>query len=444
MSAPKRQTTPHQASFTSLGLSKSLVEALAAMAIRRPSKIQTACIPQILQGKDCIGGARTGSGKTMAFAAPILQKFSEDPYGVFALILTPTRELALQISEQFSALGSNMNIKIAVVVGGMDMVAQGLVLQQRPHIVIATPGRLADHIRSGAGAEAISGLQRVRFLVLDEADRLLTPGFGPDLEECMNVVKSPRRQTLLFTATLTSAVMQLKEKSGDKVFAHEVLAASKIAVPDTLVQSYLLLPTQIKEAYLVALLAAPENLTKSAIVFVNRAKTAEILKQILLIYSKSMDEGSILVTSLHAQLSQQERISSLARFRAGAARVLVATDVASRGLDIPIIELVIHYDIPADPDDYIHRAGRTARAGHSGESVAFVTEHDVERIQAIEARVCKEMDKYTKIDENTIIREFMHPVSSAKREAIMDLERDLNKQSGHASKARRMKLRKTR
>ncbi|KAK9348660.1 P-loop containing nucleoside triphosphate hydrolase protein [Lipomyces starkeyi] len=402
-------------SFEALGLSKSLAESLNSMAIRRPSQIQIACIPQILNGRDCIGGARTGSGKTIAFAAPILQKLSEDPFGVFAVVMTPTRELALQISEQFAALGASMNLKQAVIVGGMDMIAQALALQKRPHVVIATPGRLADHIRS-SGEEAIAGLRRVKFLVMDEADRLLTPGFAEDLEECMNVMaKAKNRQTLLFSATITQSVMQLKE-SFRHIFVHEV-PSNSISIPATLDQTYLFIPTHVREAYLVSLLTLPINEKKSAIVFVNRATTAEVLKRIF----RSMD---VRVTSLHSQISQRERIDSLGRFRAEAARVLVATDVASRGLDIPVVQMVVNFDIPADPDDYIHRVGRTARAGRTGESIAFVTEHDINRIKAIEERVGKVMTKYELVTESMVIRDSLQQTSNAKREALMDLERE--------------------
>ncbi|KAK9469383.1 P-loop containing nucleoside triphosphate hydrolase protein [Lipomyces arxii] len=422
-----KSTAPRKISFESLGLQKSLVEALNSMAIRRPSQIQIACIPQILKGRDCIGGARTGSGKTLAFAAPILQKLSEDPYGVFALVLTPTRELALQISEQFAALGASMNLRQAVVVGGLDMVNQALALQARPHVVVATPGRLADHIRS-SGEEAIAGLRRIKFVVFDEADRLLTPGFADDLDECMGVItKSKKRQTLLFTATISPAVLQLKENSKNNIFLHEI-ATNSISVPDTLAQSYLFIPTQVREAYLVALLTLPANEKKSIIVFVNRAITAEVIKRIL----RAME---VRVTALHSKISQRERTDSLGRFRAEAARVLVATDVASRGLDIPVVQMVVNFDIPADPDDYIHRVGRTARAGRSGESVSFVTEHDISRIKAIESRVGKEMEKCEVVTENMVIRDTLQQTSAAKREALMDMERENSQSRSHKRKA---------
>ncbi|KAH3686645.1 hypothetical protein WICPIJ_002395 [Wickerhamomyces pijperi] len=408
-------------SFKEIGVSKWLIEALNAMKIYDPTDIQKACIPAILSGHDCIGGAKTGSGKTIAFAAPMLTKWSEDPMGIFGLVLTPTRELALQIAEQFAALGASMNIRIAVVVGGEDMMKQAIQLQNRPHFVIATPGRLADHIMH-SGEETISGLRRVKYLVLDEADRLLSNSFGKDLGRCFDVLpSSDQRQTLLFTATVTDSVRALKDKPVPEgkppVFIHEIDSVDKIAIPAKLDISYLFLPSYVKEAYLFSLLTLEENKDKTAIVFVNRTHTAEVLRRTLM-------NLEIRVTSLHSEMPQSERTNALHRFKAGAARVLIATDVASRGLDIPTVQMVLNYDIPADADDFVHRVGRTARAGRSGEAVSFVTEKDVERILSIEERINKKMDKYEQITDNLVIKSSLKETSIAKREALMAMEKD--------------------
>ena len=204
-----------KSTFADLNVSPWLVSSLANMAIKNPTRIQSAAIPEILAGRDCIGGSRTGSGKTVAFAVPILQQWSKDPFGIFGLVLTPTRELALQIFEQFKAIGAVQNLKVALVTGGSDMRAQAIELAKRPHVVIATPGRLADHINS-SGEESIAGLRRVRFVVLDEADRLLAAGKGsmlPDLGVCMEVLpESSKRQTCLFTATVTAEVRALQDR----------------------------------------------------------------------------------------------------------------------------------------------------------------------------------------------------------------------------------------
>lgn len=409
-------------SFSDLGVSKWLVEALAAMKITTPTAIQSACIPKVLKGHDCIGGAKTGSGKTISFAAPMLTKWSEDPSGIFGVILTPTRELALQIAEQFAALGATMNIKIAVIVGGEDIVKQALELQKRPHFVIATPGRLADHIIN-SGEDTIGGLRRVKYLVLDEADRLLSNSFGSDLQRCFQILPpSDQRQTLLFTATVTDAVRALKDKPTPKgkpeVFIHEVDTVDKVAIPSTLSIEYIFIPSYVKEAYLHNILTfLPKYEKATAIVFVNKTHTAEVLRRTL----RKLD---VRVASLHSEMPQQERTNSLHRFRAGAARILIATDVASRGLDIPTVELVINYDIPADADDFIHRVGRTARAGRKGSSISVVTEKDVQRILSIEERINKKMELLEDVDDSKVIKESLQQTSSAKRESLMDMDRE--------------------
>ncbi|KAK2628447.1 hypothetical protein QTJ16_001550 [Diplocarpon rosae] len=235
-----------QTSFASLDVKPWLVGALEAMAIKRPTGIQKGCIPEILKGRDCIGGSRTGSGKTVAFAVPILQKWAEDPFGIFAVILTPTRELALQIYEQVRAISSPQQLKAVLITGGSDMRPQATALAQRPHILIATPGRLADHIRT-SGEDTTCGLRRVRMVVLDEADRLLASGSTgsmlPDVEECLSILPPPsKRQTLLFTATITPEVRALKElprtPGKPPVFVCEV-DTQILAIPAQLRQTHL-------------------------------------------------------------------------------------------------------------------------------------------------------------------------------------------------------------
>lgn len=408
-------------SFQDIGVAKWLSEALSAMQIHSPTSIQSECIPKILAGHDCIGGAKTGSGKTIAFALPMLTQWSEDPFGIFGLVLTPTRELALQIAEQFAALGASMNIRISVVVGGEDFIKQALELQKRPHFVIATPGRLADHILN-SGEETICGLRRVKYLVLDEADRLLSNSFGLDLERCFSVLPpSDKRQTCLFTATVTDAVRALKDKptppGKPPVFIHEVETVDKVAIPSTLTVNYVFVPSYVKEAYLNSILKLPKYEKSTAVIFVNRTNTAEVLRRTL----RKLD---FRVASLHSEMPQAERTNSLHRFKAGAARILIATDVASRGLDIPTVELVINYDIPADPDDFIHRVGRTARAGRKGDAISIVAEKDIDRIQSIEERINKKMEILEDIDDDSVIADSLTITSIAKRESLMEMDKE--------------------
>lgn len=405
-------------SFESLGIAKWLVEALNAMAINKPTEIQRRCIPPILEGRNCIGGAKTGSGKTIAFAAPMLSEWSKDPFGICGLILTPSRELAIQIADQFAVLGTSMNVKISVVVGGMSMMNQCLELQNSPHFVVATPGRLADHIRN-SGEDTIRGLHRCRYVVLDEADRLLQPSLAAQLEECLNVLP-PReqRQTLLFTATVTEAVRYLKNSSFGKgnaeTFLYEI-PANATMLPEKMIQRYMLVPSYVKPAYLYAVISAFAE--KSIIIFVNNTGFAEQLTRTLKILG-------VKVAGLHSQLSQKSRMEALELFSTRVARVLVATDVASRGLDIPLVSVVLNFDVPGSPDDYIHRAGRTARANQSGEVITLITERDIVRLRAIEDRVGGKMTEYTVATDQKIINDYLKKVSVAKRQALIDMDRD--------------------
>ncbi|KAH8176179.1 DEAD/DEAH box helicase domain-containing protein [Sarocladium implicatum] len=417
--------TDPSATFASLNVRPWLCQALTNMAIHRPTGIQKACIPEILKGRDCIGGSRTGSGKTMAFSVPILQRWAEDPSAIFGVILTPTRELALQIYEQVKAISAPQSLKAILVTGGSDMRTQAIELAKRPHVVIATPGRLADHIRT-SGEDTICGLRRVRFVVLDEADRLLNgTGKGsmlPDVEECLSVLPpATQRQTLLFTATITPEVRALKDmpkKPGKQpVFVCEV-DTQELAIPSTLHQTHVQIPVTHKEHYLHVFLTTEGNVDKSVIIFCNRTSTAEYLHHLL----RLLDHR---VTSLHSKLPQRQRIDNLGRFRAAAARILVATDVAARGLDIPEVKLVINYDVPRDPDDYIHRVGRTARAGRKGEAATMVGQRDVDLVLAIEKRVGREMDAWEEEGvnlETRVLRDALKLVGEKKREALLEME----------------------
>ncbi|KAH8692702.1 putative ATP dependent RNA helicase [Talaromyces proteolyticus] len=412
--------------FDSLNVAPWLVKSLSTLAIRRPTAIQRSCIPEILNGRDCIGGSRTGSGKTVAFAVPILQKWAEDPFGIFAVVLTPTRELALQIFEQFKAISAPQSLKPVLITGGTDMRPQAIALSQRPHVVIATPGRLADHIRT-SGEDTIIGLRRVRMVVMDEADRLLTSGNGsmlPDVEVCLSVLPpSSERQSLLFTATVTPEVRSLKEmprpEGRPPVFVTEIGTETHAPIPPTLKQTYLQVPMTHREAFLHVLLSTERNSTKPVIIFCNRTKTADLLERMLRRLSHR-------VTSLHSLLPQSDRTANLSRFRASAARLLVATDVASRGLDIPSVSLVINFDVPRNPDDYVHRVGRTARAGREGQSITLVGQRDVNLVLAIEKRVGRQMVQWEEegvnVEGRVVKGTTLKEVGEAKREAAGEIE----------------------
>ncbi|XP_011845961.1 PREDICTED: probable ATP-dependent RNA helicase DDX49 [Mandrillus leucophaeus] len=339
--------------FAELGLSSWLVAQCRQLGLKQPTPVQLGCIPAILEGRDCLGCAKTGSGKTAAFVLPILQKLSEDPYGIFCLVLTPTRELAYQIAEQFRVLGKPLGLKDCIIVGGMDMVAQALELSRKPHVVIATPGRLADHLRSSN----TFSIKKIRFLVMDEADRLLEQGctdFTVDLEAILAAVPA-RRQTLLFSATLTDTLRELQGLATNQPFFWE--AQAPVSTVEQLDQRYLLVPEKVKDAYLVHLIQRfqDEHEDWSIIIFTNTCKTCQILCMML-------RKFSFPTVALHSMMKQKERFAALAKFKSSIYRILIATDVASRGLDIPTVQVVINHNTPGLPKIYIHRVGRTARA----------------------------------------------------------------------------------
>jgi len=391
--------------FGSLGITNWLSRQCEEMGLSKPTEIQQQCIPPILQGNDCIGCAKTGSGKTAAFALPIIQKLSEDPFGIFALVLTPTRELAYQIAEQFRVLGKTVNIKYSVIIGGMDMVAQGRELTDKPHIVIATPGRLAGHIN--AGSTTVS-LDKIQFLVLDEADRLLEKSFESDLEVIFNKLPD-KRQTLIFSATLTDTINELRTITKQKLFCYE--AESNTATVSELDQRYLLVPSMVKDSYLVHLIQNfIEN--KSVIIFTHTCRSCQVLSFLL----RKLEMKCV---ALHSLMPQKKRLSSLAQFKTGVVNVLIATDVASRGLDIPLVQLVINYNVPASPKDYIHRVGRTARAGRGGMSVTLLTQYDIERLKAIEQHVNVTMTKFETSETDAL--KLLKTVSVTRREVEIRL-----------------------
>ncbi|KAJ3566680.1 hypothetical protein NP233_g6847 [Leucocoprinus birnbaumii] len=369
--------------FKSIGLINPLLEALESLSFKTPTEIQAEALPHALEGRDIIGVAATGSGKTAAFALPILQKLWEEPKGLFACVLAPTRELAYQISQQFESLGSSMGARCAVIVGGMDMPTQAIALAKRPHIVVATPGRLMDHLEKTKGFS----LRNIKFLVLDEADRLLDMDFGPSIDKILKVIPK-ERTTYLFSATMTTKVAKLQRASLSNPVRVEV--STKYQTVSTLLQYYLLMPLKDKDAFLVYL--ANTLAQNSIMIFTRTVHDASRLSIIL----RTLGFPAV---PLHGQLSQSQRLGALGKFKSGGRKVLVATDVASRGLDIPSVDVVINFDIPTHSKDYIHRVGRTARAGRAGKSITLVTQYDVELIQRIEQVIGKKMELWPTDDQ---------------------------------------------
>ncbi|KAG5639494.1 ribosomal RNA processing protein [Sphagnurus paluster] len=406
------------ATFKSLGLIDPLLESLEQVGYKAPTDIQIESLPHALEGRDIIGVASTGSGKTAAFALPILQKLWEEPKGLFACVLAPTRELAYQISQQFESLGSAMGVRCAVIVGGMDLPTQAIALAKRPHIVVATPGRLIDHLENTKGFS----LRGIRFLVLDEADRLLDMDFGPIIDKILKLIPK-ERTTYLFSATMTSKVAKLQRASLSNPVRVEV--SSKYQTVSTLLQYYLLMPLKDKDAYLVYLVNSLAQ--NSMIIFTRTVNDAQRISIVL----RTLGFQAV---PLHGQLSQSQRLGALGKFKSGGRKVLVATDIASRGLDIPSVDIVINFDIPTHSKDYIHRVGRTARAGRAGKSITLVTQYDVELVQRIEAVIGKKMELWpTDSEEIALLKE---RVNEASRVAVIELREQGAKGTGGRKRRR--------
>uniref|UniRef100_A0A667YI33 RNA helicase n=1 Tax=Myripristis murdjan TaxID=586833 RepID=A0A667YI33_9TELE len=383
--------------LSALGLSDWLVKQCRQLGISRATPVQENCMPAILQGRDCMGCAKTGSGKTAAFVLPVLQKLSEDPYGIFCLVLTPTRELAYQIAEQFRVLGKPLGLRDCIIVGGMDMVTQALELSRKPHVVVATPGRLADHIRSSN----TFSMKQIQFLILDEADRLLEQGctdFTKDLEVILQVLPA-KRQTLLFSATLTDTLQELKSIALNKPFFWE--SKSETRTVEELDQRYILTPEKVKDAYLVHLIQTftDEHDDWSIIIFTNTCNVET-------------------VTALSA--FQKQRFANLAKFKSSVYKILIATDVAARGLDIPTVQVVINHNTPGLPKIYIHRVGRTARAGRNGVSITLVTQYDIHLVHSIEEHTQTKLKEYP-VEEEEVLQ-ILTQVNVTRRECEIKLE----------------------
>lgn len=305
----------------------------------------------------------------------------DKPQPLFGLIMAPTRELAYQISQAFDALGSLISVRTTVIVGGMDMVPQAIALGKKPHIVVATPGRLLDHLENTKGFS----LKHLKYLVMDEADRLLDLDFGTIIDKILKVLPRETRHTYLFSATMTSKVESLQRASLKNPVRVSV-STDKYQTVSTLLQSLIFVPHMYKDRYLAHLLSAPFA-GASCIIFTRTVNETQRISILL----RSLGFSAI---PLHGQLSQSARLGALGKFRSGSRDILVATDVAARGLDVPSVDLVLNFDLPPDSKTYIHRVGRTARAGKSGHAISMVTQYDIDIWQRIEGALGKKLEVY--------------------------------------------------
>jgi len=357
-------------SFENLGLSPRLLEAVAAMGYTRPTPIQRDAIPYVLEGRDVVGCAQTGTGKTAAFVLPIMQRVEARPGGPRVLVVTPTRELALQIEGVAAEVAKRTKHRVGIAYGGVGYEPQIKALKRGVDILVATPGRLLDLME-----RKVADLRHVEILVLDEADRMLDMGFWPQVRKIIATIP-PERQNLLFSATMSSDVMRIVSSTlHDPVRVEVAPSATPIELIDQRVYP---VGGQQKSQLLVHLINE-QNLDR-VIVFTRTKHRADRVAKVL-------HQNGIKCAAIHGDRSQSQRQSALENLKTGRCRVLVATDVVARGIDIDDVSHVVNYDIPNSPDDYVHRIGRTARAGKSGTAVSLLAPEEHEQLRDIEVKI---------------------------------------------------------
>jgi ATP-dependent RNA helicase RhlE len=355
--------------FSQLGLNSALVRICESLSYNEPTPIQTQAIPVVLSGSDLIGCAETGTGKTAAFLLPIIQRMeAQIRPGVRLLVLAPTRELASQIEESYRQLAPKKSPRCVCLIGGAAMGRQCEALRRGAQVVIATPGRLLDHVERGT-----IDLSQVETLVLDEADRMLDMGFLPAIRRVLAKIPT-KRQTLLFSATMSSEIEKLARSTMNQPKLIEISQRGQAAV--NVKQTVYPVATESKTALLLDLLESTTPLER-VLVFTRTRRGAERLSHIL-------EAREHKVNRIHADRTQPQREAALRGFKDGRTRVLVATDIASRGLDVDSVSHVINYDVPAAPEDYVHRIGRTGRAGKTGRAITLMTPAEEPSMRVIE------------------------------------------------------------
>jgi ATP-dependent RNA helicase RhlE len=355
---------PPAAGFTSLGIAPGLLQVLVKLKFTVPTPIQHQAIPIGVQGKDVIGIAQTGTGKTLAFGIPMLQRLAQQ--GGRGLVIVPTRELAYQVEESLAPFAQSLGIRMAVFVGGASMHLQRQAIKNNPRVLVATPGRLNDHLE-----QRTVTLREVKVLVLDEADRMLDMGFKPQIDRILAHVPK-ERQTMLFSATMPREILALAQSQMDLPLRIEVAPPGTAA--SNVVQELFVVRKEEKLRLLEKLLG---EYSGSVLVF---SRTKHGAKKI----TRSVKAMGAAAAEIHANRSLSQRREALEGFKAGRYRVLIATDIAARGIDVTGIAVVINFDLPDDPGDYVHRIGRTARAGREGRAISFAEPSQVQGIRNIE------------------------------------------------------------
>ncbi len=375
-------------SFDKLGLHANILKGITEIGFTNPTPVQAQAIPPILEGRDVIASAQTGTGKTAAFMLPILHRLLSSPrrkHGVRALVLSPTRELALQSTDHLKKLSRYVPLRGEAIFGGVSMQPQIAALKQGLDIVSATPGRLLDHVYEGR-----IDFGQLEIFVLDEADRMMDMGFLPDVQRIISLLPA-KRQNLIFSATIADEIMKLSHKMcHDPVVVRVGGAESR---PPSKIRQALYPVARDQKNELVLRLLSDGHHMSSVIIFTRTKIGADRLAQ-------TLQRNNIRVSTIHGDKSQNQRLHALQHFKQGKSQVLVATDVAARGIDIQDISHVINFDVPHNPEDYVHRIGRTARAEAEGDALTLVSPDEEELVTAIEKEVRQKINRVTLPDFN--------------------------------------------
>ena len=385
----KKNIQNEASSFNGLGIAPKLLEILKELGYTTPTPIQTQSIPLSLEQKDMVGIAQTGTGKTLAFGIPMIQLIAV--HKGMGLVVLPTRELALQVDESLKTIGKKIGLRTSVIIGGEPINKQLKSLKQKPHIIIATPGRLTDHTQRGS-----ISLKNVKILVLDEADMMLDMGFLPQIQTILKLVPK-KRQTMLFSATMPSQIAEIASKYMSLPTRIEVAPAGTSA--EKVEQEIIIINKEDKLEQLKKILSETKG---SVLIFMRTKHTVKTL-------TRKINAFGINTAEIHSNRSLPQRKKALEGFKIGQFRVLIATDIAARGIDVKEIELVINYDLPTKIDDYVHRIGRTARAGKSGKAISFVMPSQIKDLREIERLINKTLKTNKTKEELDLMRRTIAP-----------------------------------
>ena len=414
-------------SFEKMKLEKWIKKVIDYLSYKEPTEVQKYVIPQILKNKSVIAISKTGTGKTASFCLPILSELSKDPFGLYAIILEPTRELVLQVEEKLKLFSTGFNLRMCSIIGGEDFTSQLQELDKIPHIIIATPGRLVSFLENNY----IKLIQNLRYFVMDEFDQLLDETIKPDIDKIITYLPDDRI-TLFFSATIMQTKEELKkylgkndkdeiyyynnntdekledilkndgnklnkEKNNEKNIKNKKIIPLKIKnrINEDVTLKYILVPQKLKEHYLLYLLRNRYKDTNT-LIFVNHVKQCDFLYNLCKLFE-------IRVSHLHSKMTQKNRREDLQKFKGSISNILISTDLASRGLDIRQCDLVINFDIPLSTLTFIHRAGRTGRIGNKGLCISFVSQYDVEVLNGIEEDLDADFKEIEDIDQDEIM-----------------------------------------